>query len=180
MADGRDRETISREGSKAPDRLAEEAKAVALVAQVEQLGGKALRADARPGSPVTQIDLTNSRVTDENLVVVARNTRLKLLLLDSTPITNAGLSNLKGITELLGLSLKDTKITDAGLVHLKELKSLQILSLSNTMVTVAGIESLKGMPRLKTLIVSETLATPENLRIMRLALPGVLITDRDK
>ena len=41
-------------------------------------------------------------------------TRLHWLLLENTQITDAGLENLKGLTQLQQLDLKGTKVTDDG------------------------------------------------------------------
>src|SRR4029077_19446304 len=44
-------------------------------------------------------------------------------------VTDAGLVNLKGLTDLNHLNLGGTDVTDAGLVHLKGLTNLKFLNL---------------------------------------------------
>ena len=60
-----------------------------------------------------------------------------------TPITDAGLVHLTGLTKLQTLNLACDQITDAGLVHLKGLTNLERLLLYNTQVTDAGVAELK-------------------------------------
>jgi len=68
----------------------------------------------------------------------------------NTQITDAGLANVKGLTQLQSLNLNGTKITDAGLEHLKGLANLQTLDLEATRVTNAGIADLKkALPNCK-------------------------------
>ncbi len=64
-------------------------------------------------------------------------------------ITDAGLANLAGMTELQELSLQARGITDAGLVHLAALTDLRTLNLSNTGINGAGLVHLKAMSRLR-------------------------------
>ena len=44
-------------------------------------------------------------------------------MLNGIPVTDAGLHNLRGLTQLQSLGLDDTRVTDAGLEDLKGLKS---------------------------------------------------------
>ena len=67
--------------------------------------------------------------------------------LNGTDVTDAGLVNLKGMTNLKALGLSDTGVTNAGLVHLKDLTNLKALFLINTQITDAGLGYLKGTDR---------------------------------
>ena len=63
-------------------------------------------------------------------------------------ITDAGLAQLKGLTNLQTLELDYTQITDAGLVHLKGLTKLERPNISfffrkNNQITDAGVASLQ-------------------------------------
>ena len=62
-------------------------------------------------------------------------------------VTDAGLEQLKGFTQLQSLNLTDTKVTDAGLESLEGLKKLKSLNLTNTNVTDEGLESLEGLKK---------------------------------
>lgn len=67
----------------------------------------------------------------------------KLTLNDSQlDITDTGLAQLKGMSNLKELDLHSIKLTDAGLVHLKGLTKLKTLVLRNTQVTNEGREEL--------------------------------------
>jgi Leucine-rich repeat (LRR) protein len=64
-------------------------------------------------------------------------------------MTDAGLRELAGLTQLQSLSLTGTRVTDAGLKHLAGLKELQTLDLTGSRVTDAGVSDLrKTLPSL--------------------------------
>ncbi|MEI4883989.1 hypothetical protein, partial [Klebsiella pneumoniae] len=63
-----------------------------------------------------------------------------VLNLLGTPVTSAGLKELKDLKNLQMLTLSGTQVTDAGLKELKELKKLQSLGLESTKVTDAGLK----------------------------------------
>ena len=67
--------------------------------------------------PMTSIRLSRSRNWEHRS---SRLTKLELLNLNRTEITDAGLSHLKKLTNLQTLFLKDTKVTDAGIPELQE------------------------------------------------------------
>ena len=81
----------------------------------------------------------------------------ELDLRNSSQITDAGLTELRGLKNLTRLDLGDdllggTQITDAGLKELRELKNLTTLNLSNTRVTDAGLTELsKSLPSVQIL-----------------------------
>jgi hypothetical protein len=61
--------------------------------------------------------------------------------------TDAGLAQLKWLTELGELNPIHTAVTDAGLVHLKELGGLGLLHLRGTGISKAGVSELqKALP----------------------------------
>jgi len=67
-----------------------------------------------------------------------------LVNLALTQITDAELAHhLKGLTQLRVLVLNGTKVTDAGLEHLKGLTQLKTLQLWNTKVTDEGVKRLQ-------------------------------------
>ena len=78
-------------------------------------------------------------------------TKLKVLWLEKTRVTDEGLAYLKGLTDLYFLMLAQTKVTDSGLAHLSELKKLEVLWLADTRVTDAGLVQLQGLPNLSDL-----------------------------
>jgi hypothetical protein len=68
----------------------------------------------------------------------------------SDRITDAGLKDLKELTNLRSLILNDTNITDAGLSDLKEFKKLETLRVSHTHFSAAASKELKKtLPKLQ-------------------------------
>ena len=78
-------------------------------------------------------------------------------------LSDSGLVNLKGLTQLQTLDLNGTKVTDAGLMHVIGLPRLDFLSLANTAVSDAGLPQLNGLPRLQTLNLTGTQVTDAGL-----------------
>jgi hypothetical protein len=64
-------------------------------------------------------------------------------------------------TKLRVLTLCRSKVTDAGLKRLNALSNLEILDLSHTRVTNAGLKHLERLTRLRGMEVTETLVTEE-------------------
>ena len=83
-----------------------------------------LAADPQPGELVVK----NNRL-DAYLTVLEGG--LRILYLDRTKVSDAGLEHLKGL-RLAGLYLDGTTVTDAGLEHLTRMTNLKFLSLSWT------------------------------------------------
>ena len=130
-------------------KLAKTRREQAVVTQIESWGGKVYyhRTSlpdwmARPFRKVQIVDLRNTQVTDAGLAQLKRLTNLKTLGLSWTQVTDAGLVHLEELTGLESLGLSWTRVTDAGLVHLKELPNLDTLWLKNTRVTDAGLVHL--------------------------------------
>ena len=120
----------------------------AAIAEIERLEGEFRVAEKSPNSPVVEVRLPFTSVTD------------------------AGLEYLKGLTDLEILDLSGRQITDAGLEHLKALTSLGTLNISNTGVTDAGLEHLKGLTRLESLWLGGSQVTEEGVQKLQQALPN--------
>jgi Leucine-rich repeat (LRR) protein len=82
--------------------------------------------------------------------------RLALLDLSGANITDAGLSNLVGLTRLEELDLPGTMLSDAGLRHLAGLRRIEELDLRATHVGTAGLRHLIGLTRLEQLYLMDT------------------------
>ncbi len=80
-----------------------------------------------------------------------RGDALVAISLASTPVTDAQLSHLSGLTGLVRLDLDATQIGDLGLRSLNALAGLQTLSLNNTTVSDAGLASLGSLRELRSL-----------------------------
>jgi len=101
------------------------------------------------------LDFSNPDITDSMLQFVQPLTGLQSLTL-GPQITDAGLSHLKGLSELNMLNLANTQFTGAGFEHLVELKNLQGLNLSGSQVSDTGMESARQLSSLKMLDLSGT------------------------
>jgi hypothetical protein len=130
-------------------------------AEIEKLGGK-IDFDAtvqrKPANykPVIRADLSDTSVTDADLVFLKNLTHLQELILSNTKVTDAGLQYVKGLKQLRLLYLNKIQVTDAGLVNLRGLTKLQELELIQTPVTDAGLEHLKDLTQLKQLNLWDT------------------------
>lgn len=107
---------------------------------------------------LTDLILDDSRVTDTGLFHLRTNRNLKRLSISGQPntgagqyefarigrpISDAGLAQLTGLTELEELNLSKTRVSDDGLEHIKGLTRLQKLNLNGTRVTHEGVKRLQ-------------------------------------
>jgi hypothetical protein len=90
-------------------------------------------------------------------------------------VTDAGLAQITGLTDLRWLFLSDTGITDTGLATIASLTNLQALDLSNTRITNAGLARLAGLRRCQSIIVFDTKVTPEGIVAMKSKCPWMTI-----
>ena len=96
------------------------------VTVIEKLGGSVYWKPASGGMIRTAVAWVG-KFLGEDLSVDVRVVYLK-----NSPVTDAGLEHLRGLTQLQYLSLDSTHVTDAGLEHLRGLTQLQGLSLNST------------------------------------------------
>jgi len=101
--------------------------------------------------------------------------RLSAVVCD-TRVTDVGLEQLKGLTQLRELYLEYLDVTDIGLEHLKALTQLQALYLSGTRVTDAGLDHLKALTQLRKLTVEDTRVTDQGVKKLQQNLPNCKIT----
>ena len=83
------------------------------IAEIKRLGGKVMRI-----SDWLSVDLSNTQVTDADLVHLKGVTSIHSLELSNTQVSDAGLEHLKGLTDLIILDLRDTQVTDEGIEKL--------------------------------------------------------------
>jgi internalin A len=120
------------------------------VKTIENLGGNIRRDKHLPGSPVVEVGLGDTKLTDADLKELKAFAGLTSLDLARTQVTDLGLKELKNLKQLTRLVLCRTKVTDAGIVELKDLKQLKELFLRGTEVTDAGVADLqKALPSCK-------------------------------
>jgi hypothetical protein len=122
-----------------------------------------------PGGPfqVFAVSLNrNVRVTDAGLANLKPLTNLRTLELGYTHVTDAGLAHLKTLTGLQYLSLVWTPVGDAGLAHLETLPNLSLLYLGGTKVGDTGLRHLEkqtNRERFDHLDLSDTLVSNAGL-----------------
>ncbi len=125
------------------------------------------------------LDLTNTRVTGAGLEHIKDLKNLRVLALWKTQVDDAGLAHIKGLTKMWMLTLDDTRVTDAGLVHLKGMTGLEEwLGLTDTAVTDAGLKHLEGFTKLRSLNLIRTQVTAAGAQNLQAALPKTLISLR--
>jgi len=106
---------------------------------------KALDLRTTPGA----IGDSDNVLTDDGLAHLEKLTALETLHLPRG-IGDAGLTHLRGLTNLKRLSLWHTSVTDEGLLHVAALTQLELLELPRATVTDEGVESLQqALPDLK-------------------------------
>lgn len=97
-----------------------------------------------PPQVLDSMDLSQTKVRDEDLANVKRFTRLKEIDLSDTNVTNKALEHLSSMKSLRKIWLDNTHVDDEALASLAELSKLQKLSLKDCNVTDAGIDKLKA------------------------------------
>jgi hypothetical protein len=137
-----------------------------------------------------RIQLTGPGITDDRLAELASVRGLKSIVLQRTPVTDAGLRHFAGLSKLEHLTIYDAQgVTDAGLIPLaklprlrslylrqaprvtdlafanlrEKLPDLETFALNGTGITDAGLVHLKEMPRLKHLEFQSTKVTDAGL-----------------
>ncbi len=99
-----------------------------------------------------QLGLTGTKITDEGMKIVGRQTSLKHLDLAGTKVTDAGLAHLTELEHLHYLDFSDTNVKGPGLRKLKGLRNLTGLNLAGCPVTGAGLkEGFIGLKELELL-----------------------------
>ncbi|MEQ1906122.1 MAG: protein kinase [Pirellulaceae bacterium] len=136
--------------------------------------------------------LSQTNIDDASLVHVKRLKNLRLLYLHTYwgvgNVTDAGIENLKGLSELRSLEIYGTRTTDAGLAHLSGLSNLEYLAFGSienkSEITDRGLAHLAGLSNLKHLRINATQITDSGLEQIKklpnlqvLQLVGTKITD---
>ena len=146
--------------------------------------------------PLTHLDL-NYAVTfnDSGMAGLKDITTLQKLYLRGTSITDAGIQNLAGLTNLTELDLSDVahdrcragalagltklrrlnlqsaNVTDAGIDVLKNLADLEELSLYRTKVSNAGLAKLAGLKNLRSIDLRYSRVTSSGVRDLAASMP---------
>jgi hypothetical protein len=113
--------------------------------------------------PLVTVRLAGTEAGDEHLVFVGKATRLQMLDLRDTRISDAGLDHLRGLSDLRLLILTGTAVSDDGLAKLKDLPRLRLLCLEETKITDRGLQNLTSMANLGWLNLAGTQITDAGL-----------------
>jgi hypothetical protein len=97
------------------------------------------------------LELSRSRLVDDDLVHVGKNSHLKSLQLSETAVTDAGVAHLSNLSNLEALHAVGTKITNAGLDSIGQLTTVEVLDLSDNDLS-GDLAPLANLKRLKWLL----------------------------
>ncbi len=117
--------------------------------------------------------ISKQPITDAGLSHLKHLSNLNYLSLTSTGVTGRGMIHLARLENLETLELSFTRVDDAGLSHLKALKKLRKLELRYTDITDAGLVYLEGLENLRELDIRSTKVTDAALARLRRARPGL-------
>ena len=138
-----------------------------------------------PQTDLREVNLDFTTTTDDGLKQFEGKTDLGILRLTKTKITDAGLVHLRDCTSLQLLDLDHNKgVSDSGLEQLQGLTEMRFLGLSSTGVQGNGLKHLQGMKKLTKLNLDNTPFTDDGLALVQeftnltdLRLTGTKITD---
>ena len=103
-------------------------------------------------------------IGDDVLAAFEGHTKLKILNLSFTKVTDKGIAALKDCNDLEYLEIPYTSIGDAGLSHFGDCSNLKSIRLARLPVTDAGLAHFKSCKKLETLVLRETRFTDEGLK----------------
>lgn len=121
----------------------------------------------RGHSPLRELDLGFTDVTDEGLEKLKDLAQLRRLVLTGTTISDAGWAHLGKLTKLEELELSGTSISNDGLKCLRELQGLKRLDLDNTSIDDRGLAQLGHLPKLASLSLAYTGVSKDGLATLR-------------
>jgi hypothetical protein len=118
---------------------------------------------------VRELNLTLTRLTDEDLKHFENMTNLEVLWLPMG-VTDAGLDHLLRLKRLHTLSLSPS-MTDAAMARLRAFPKLRCLFIGMTGVTDAGLEHLKALPQLEFVHLNGSRVSEAGIRALQKARP---------
>jgi hypothetical protein len=121
------------------------------------------------------LDLSKSNVTNSGIRELEGATNIHSLQLENTAIGDEGLSTVATMTELVELDLTGCRVTDAGLPNLKSLKNLRFLYLTQTRITDQGLVHLRDLPALEDVRIGWGPVTPAGAAQLQQLIPHVAV-----
>ena len=113
------------------------------------------------------ISLESSRITDVGLSHIGSLRHLRYLNVSRTKITDKGLKSLVGLPHLTTLHAGHNNITDRGMMYLGKLTSLEKLAINRTDITDRGLREVQGLANLKRIYFVGTKVTKDGLEYLR-------------
>ena len=111
---------------------------------------KEITALVQIGGNISELDLSDTKITDAALTTLGKFPRLSWLNLNNTAVTDAGIAHLRTLTNLSYLNLHSTNVSDTALASLTPLRKLRQVYLWKTRVTSANATKFaKSIPDLK-------------------------------
>jgi len=98
-----------------------------------------------------ELDLSGTKVTDEQLKTLGSLDSLEKLKLRNTQITGSGFASFSILDTLKDLDLSETKISDSELEFLAKFSKVKRLNLSNTKISGTGFKHLEGLNQIENL-----------------------------
>jgi hypothetical protein len=133
---------------------------------------------------LTKLETLNFRNTQiSDLAPIAHLKELRSLSLSAAPI-DSGLGPINGLSKLTVLLLDKSQVTDTGVKALAGLKALQMLNLDHTQITDAALDTIGQLPMLDNLFLNHTSVTDQGLKrlaglnkLSLLFIEGTRVTD---
>lgn len=139
--------------------------------------GVLVRAISKDGKVIeldfSHSDLTAGNIRLDRLAPIAGN--INVLDLSRTKISDNDLAVLAGMKHLARLILSRTETTDAGLVHLKDLPDLEYVNIYQTKVTDAGLKNFENLKKLRKLYAWQSMVTPGGASGLEKKIPGLAV-----
>src|SRR5258708_7041090 len=116
---------------------------------IQDLGGTFQKDKA---GEITEVDLTSTWITDDDLAKIATLKELRKLNLSYTKITDLGLEHLRPLQNVTYLNCYYCEyVSDGGIAFLKQWEHLEYLNVRGTEVTSRVFEHISLMKKLSTL-----------------------------
>ena len=111
------------------------------------------------GSRYLSANFVNDSVVSNGALSTLAGLRLQLLTLDlsRTRLQDDQIKTISNLTKLRSLNLSHTQITDVSLPLLSHLTQLETINLVGTRITANGVKALAALPKLKRLYLYQTL-----------------------
>ncbi len=120
---------------------------VAWVATPGAVGDKEMEFLKPLGANISELDLSDTKITDAGMAVIGTFPRLSKLNISNTAITDTGIASLNRLVNLDWLAAHSTAVSDASLETLKSLRKLKSVFLWKTRVSPGSASALqKALP----------------------------------